>query len=90
MKLSKEEVMVTKATTERGTSVRRLAGQFGVTEGALRYRLKKLEEGPGRDGRAGQPTAALDGYAEVVEAIQLALEDGRLTGACRCGSGSTT
>ena len=24
------------------------AGQFGVTEGALRYRLKKLEEGPGR------------------------------------------
>ena len=50
-----------------------------MTEGALRYRLKKLEEGPDRDGRAGQPTA-LDGYAEVVEVIQQALEDGRLTG----------
>ena len=78
MKLSKEEVMVTKAIAERGTSVRRLAGQLGVTDGALRYRLKKLEEKPGRDGR-DRPTV-LDGYAEVVEAIQLALGDGRLTG----------
>ena len=48
-----------------------------MTEGALRYRLKKLEEGPGRDRRAGQPTATvLGGYAGVIEAIQQALEDG--------------
>ena len=46
---------------------------------ALRYRLKKLEEGVRRDGRAAQPTA-LDGYEEAVEAIQRALDDGRLTG----------
>lgn len=39
-----------------------------VTEGALRYRLKKLEAGPARDGRPDQPTA-LDGYADVVEAM---------------------
>ena len=50
-----------------------------MTEGALRYRLKQLEEGPGKDGRADPPTA-LDGYAVVVEAIQQALEDGRMTG----------
>ena len=50
-----------------------------MTEGALRYRLKNLEEGPRRDGWADQPTA-LDGYAEVVEAIQLTLVDERLTG----------
>ncbi len=79
MKLSKEAVMVAKGMSERGTSVRRLAGQLGVTEGALRYRLKKLEAGPARDGRADQATA-LDGYADVVEGIQVALEDGRLTG----------
>ena len=50
-----------------------------MTEGALRYRLKKLEAGPARDGRSDQPTA-LDGYVDVVEAIRVTLEDGRLTG----------
>ncbi|WP_425154679.1 hypothetical protein [Candidatus Palauibacter sp.] len=79
MKLSKQAVMVAKGMSERGTSVRRLAGQLEVTEGALRYRLKKLEAGRARDGRSDQPTA-LDGYTAVVEAIQVALEDGRLTG----------
>ena len=38
--------MVAKGMAERGTSVRQLAGQLGVTESALRYRLKKLEQGP--------------------------------------------
>ena len=71
--------MVAKGMAERGMSVRQPAGQLGVTEGAPRYRLKKLEEGPRRDGRAEQPTA-LDGYGEAVEAIQRALGDGRLTG----------
>lgn len=46
MKLSKEQVMVAKGMAERGTSVRQLAGQLGVKEEALRYRVKKLEEGP--------------------------------------------
>ncbi|MCG8468368.1 MAG: alpha/beta fold hydrolase [Gemmatimonadetes bacterium] len=79
MKLTKEQVMVANGMNERGTSVRQLARQLGVTEGALRYRLKKLEEGPQEDGRSRQATA-LDGYEAVVEGIQVALEDGRLTG----------
>ena len=85
MKLSKE-VVVAKGMSERGTPARRLAGQIGVTEGALRYRAEEMEASPGRDGRADQRTA-LDGYAEVVEAIQVALEDGSLTGEGRPGSG---
>ena len=53
MKLSKEQVMVAKGMQDRGTSMRRLAKQVGVTEGALRYRLKGLEDGP-REGRPGE------------------------------------
>jgi transposase len=79
VKLSKEQVMVAKGMQERGTSVRQLARQLGVTEGAVRYRLKKLEAGPSVDGRAKQPTA-LDDYRAAVEEIQEALGDGRLTG----------
>ena len=64
---------------ERGASVRRLAKDLGVTEHAVRYRLKRLRETDRRDGRKGKATA-LDGYEEVVEAIQERLGDGRLTG----------
>ena len=35
MRLSKEHVVVAKGMAERGTSVRQLAGQPGVTEGTL-------------------------------------------------------
>lgn len=78
MKLSKEQVTVAKGMKERGTSVRQLAKQLGVTEGALRYRIGKVgEEAP--DGRANQPTA-LEGYEGAVLAIQERLGDGRLTG----------
>jgi hypothetical protein len=69
--------MVSKGMKERGTSVRQLAKQLGVTEGALRYRLRV--ERDGGDGRANQATA-LDRYAAAVVAIQERLEDGRLTG----------
>ena len=79
MKLSKEQVMVAKGMQERGTSVRQLARQLGVSEGALRYRLKQLDGGAHVDGRAGKPTA-LDGLEEVVQQVQERLGDGRLTG----------
>lgn len=79
MKLSKEQVMVAIGMQERGVSVRQLACQLGVTEGALRYRLIRAAEGPGVDGRTRQPTA-LDGLEDVVEAIQERLDDGRLRG----------
>lgn len=69
--------MVANGMKERGVSVRQLAKQMGVTEGALRYRLKIGEERP--DGRANQPTA-LDGFEDAILAIQERLGDGRLTG----------
>lgn len=69
MKLSKEQVMVVRGLKERGTSVRQLAGQLGVTESTLRYRLVSLEEPERVDGRAEQPTA-LEGLEEVVEVIR--------------------
>ena len=70
--------MVARAMRDRGTSVRQLATQLGVTEGVVRYRLKKAEA-PDLDGRAEQSTA-LDGYEAAVRAIQERLGDGRLTG----------
>lgn len=82
MKLSKEQVMVAQGMQERGVSVRQLARQVGVSEGALRYRLKRRGE-PGRaDGRTRQATA-LDGLEAAVEGIQERLRDGRLNGGDR-------
>lgn len=54
MKLTEAQVMVAREMKERGTSVRQLAKQLDVSEGALRYRLKRRkEQGPkGSDGRA--------------------------------------
>ncbi len=60
MKVSEEQVMVAKGMVGRGVSVRGLAEQLGVTEGALRYRLKRLGAPERADGRSQQPTA-LDG-----------------------------
>jgi len=71
--------MVAKGMQERGTSGRQVARQLGVTEGALRYRVKKAKGDSGTDGRAKQPTA-LDDYTAAVQAIQEELDDGRLTG----------
>ena len=79
MKLTWDDVRVASRMHERGASVRRLAKDLGVTEHAVRYRLKRLRETDRRDGRQGKATA-LDGYEEVVEAIQERLGDGRLTG----------
>ncbi len=70
--------MVAKQMRDRGTSVRRLAKQLQVTEGALRYRLKLRGEQK-VDGRTRQPTA-LDGLEDAVVAIQERLDDGRLSG----------
>ena len=80
MKLTLDEVRVAGKMRERGASLRRLAKDLGVTEGAVRYRLKRLGAGERSDGRGRQATA-LDGYEEVVEAIQERLGDGRLVGA---------
>ena len=79
MKLTADEVRVASRMRERGASVRRLAKDLGVTENAVRYRLRRLGEGDRPDGRGGKATA-LEGYEEAVEAIQERLGDGRLHG----------
>ena len=79
MKLTLDEIRVVRRMRERGAAVTHLAKDLWVTEGAVRYRLKRLEEGDRLDGRAGQATA-LDGYEEAVEAIQERLGDRRLRG----------
>ena len=80
--MTREEVRVVVRMRERGASLRGLSKQLGVTEGALRYRLKRLQEEGVGDGRARQ-TTALDGYEEAVQAIQERLGDGRLDGESR-------
>jgi len=78
-KLGKEQVMVAQAMVGRGTSVRRVAQQMGVTEGALRYRLKKRTQGEQADGRAKKATS-VDGYEEAIHAILERLADARVSG----------
>jgi transposase len=71
--------MVAEAMVVRGASIRKVASQLGVTEGALRYRLQQRKSGPVQDGRAGKPTL-VDGYEEAVESILREYEDVRVTG----------
>ena len=78
-KLTKEQIMVGTEMVRRGTSIRRLASQLGVSEGAVRYHMRRGVEAPRPDGRAGKATA-MDGFEEVIEAILRRLEDGRVTG----------
>lgn len=82
MKLTWHEIGVAVRMRDRGASVRGLAKHLGVTEGALRYRLKRAGEVVRSDGRARQATA-LDGYEEAVAAVQERLGDGRLDGSGR-------
>jgi transposase len=77
-KLTKEQIMVGAEMVRRGTSVRRLAAQLGVTEGALRYRLNKQGKEPRPDGRALQATA-VDGLEDAVRAILEGLGCHRVT-----------
>ena len=78
-KLTTEQIMVGAQMVERGLPVRQLAAQLGVTEGAVRYRLKQLAEGPREDGRRGKKTW-LDGQEEAVRAVLEGLECWRVTG----------
>ena len=79
-KLTKERIMVGEEMTDRGVSIRQVARQLGVTEGALRYHFRKRVEGRDEeDGRRHQATA-VDGYEEAVEGILERLECQRVTG----------
>ncbi|MEX2552334.1 MAG: IS21 family transposase, partial [Actinomycetota bacterium] len=78
-KLSKEQIMVGAEMAQRGTSVRQVARQLGVTEGALRYRLKQRAADPKPDGRSLQPTS-VDEFEEAVAGILEGLDCRRVTG----------
>lgn len=78
-KLAREHIMVGDEMVTRGVSIRQVARQLGVTEGALRYHFRKEAEGRTEDGRRQQPTA-VDGFEEAVEAILERLECRRITG----------
>lgn len=65
-----------------GVSIRQVARLLGVTEGAMRYRLRKRALGEVADGRSRQRTA-LDRYGEAVQVILERLGDRRVTGAGR-------
>jgi len=62
--LTREEIVTIGVLSQRGVSQRRIASQLGVTEGAVRYRLKRK----GRlDGQGGKPRLAL-GMIDQIEA----------------------
>ena len=61
VKLTQEQIMVAEGMIRRGSSIRQLAPQLGVTEGALRYRLRQRAAGERPDDRRFQPTAT-DGF----------------------------
>lgn len=64
-KLALEQITVGAQVVEQGLSVRQLARQLGVTEGALRYRLKLQSESPPEDGRRNK-VMAVDGLEAIV------------------------
>lgn len=78
-KLRTEQIMVGAAMVKRGLPVRQRAAQLGVTEGAVRYRLKQVAAPPGEDGRKGKKTL-LDGREGAVRAVLEGLECWRVTG----------
>ena len=73
MKLRSDQVRVASEMVARGVSVRGAAAQLGVTEGALRFRLKRLAL-EARDGRRDR-VSALDGYERAVELVLDALRE---------------
>jgi transposase len=78
-KLTQEQIMVGAQMVQRGASIRQIARQLQVTEGALRYRLRRRAEQPGPDGRSLQATA-VDGYEDAVAAVLAGLGCQRVTG----------
>jgi transposase len=78
-KLTKEQIMVGNEMVQRGVSIRGVARQLGVTEGALRYRLRQHAAGAAPDGRTNKRTA-VDGFQDAIDTVLQRLEDQRVTG----------
>jgi len=63
-KLDLEARMAIKALTERGSSASSVARSLGVTEGAVRYHLRRQAAGA-VDGRAGKPHIACSWHEAI-------------------------
>jgi transposase len=63
-RLTAEEVVTIGVLKAKGMPQREIARQLGVTEGAVRYRLRRATEGA-EDGRRNKPQRA-DGVASVI------------------------
>ncbi|TVP51355.1 MAG: hypothetical protein EA350_00135 [Gemmatimonadales bacterium] len=81
-KLTLEQIMVGAQMVERGLPIRELARQLGVTESAVRYRLRQKEAGPREDDRRHKKTS-LDGLEVAVRHALEGLGCWRVTGAGR-------
>jgi transposase len=77
-KLGRCQVKTAQQMVDRGVAVRQVARQLGVTESALRYRLKRPLDAP--DGRR-ERRSALEGWEEVVVGILERFGDGRVVAA---------
>jgi len=64
--LTREEVMTIRVLSEKGMPKRQIAREVGVTEGTVRYHVRRGEEGA-VDGRAGKPKKA-DRIGAAIEA----------------------
>jgi transposase len=75
--------MIAQEMVNRAVSVRQVAGQLGVDESTLRYRLRRPLDAP--DGRAARPSV-LAGWDERVDAVLRRVEDARVVpaGTGRC------
>ena len=77
-KLREKDVMTADVMEGRGHSIRSLAGDFGVDESTLRYRLMRLRSGAD-DGRRRQPEACGEFGEEIsawMEEQATRVEDG--------------
>ena len=83
-KLRRVQIMVAQEMVDRDVSIRQVAGQLGVDESTLRYRLRRPVDAP--DGRRDRATA-LAGWDERVDAVLTRFEDARVvvggTGHCQ-------
>jgi hypothetical protein len=75
-KLRREHVMTAREMVERDVSIRQVAGQLGVDESTLRYRLGRPLDAP--DGRRLRRTA-LDGWDWRVNVVLERFGDARAT-----------
>ena len=73
-RLTAEDVVTIHVLSEKEAASRAIARQLGVTEGAVRYHLRRRASGA-TDGRAGKAFAA-SALAEVVDAFCAATADG--------------